>query len=237
MICRRNSDSLRANCCLWRRVGAFCLNRSGKRRLVIEACTCVAMCWLEPGSAWHDMLTWPTERCAGLRVASRAPFALLQQIGSSRATQGLTYLRLGCCNMPQLAPLSALTCLARLHLHMLRGQVGPLAPLTQLTYLHLHGSVEDLPQSLGTFRKLQKLSLIKCRRLRPDEVRAIGTLSELTSLELPHSKPVHALRDVRPLSRLHVRLSPTFSHPNALQPCMRIPVSPRFCVLASQRTA
>eukprot|EP00892_Ulva_mutabilis_P010836 jgi/Ulvmu1/8124/UM040_0019.1 len=145
----------------------------------------------------------PLPPLSGLRIASRVPFALLQQIGSSRATRGLTYLRLGCCNMPQLAPLSALTCLARLHLHMLRGQVGPLAPLTQLTYLHLHGSVEDLPQSLSSFRRLQKLSLIKCRRLRPDEVRAIGTLSELTSLELPHGKAMHALRDVRPLSRLH----------------------------------
>lgn len=111
--------------------------------------------------------------------------------------------------MPQLAPLATLSKLARLHLHMLRGQVGPLASLSQLTYLHLHGSVEDLPQSLGFFRKLQKLSLIKCRRLRPDEVRAIGTLSELTSLELPHSKAMHALRDVRPLSRLMVRPWPS----------------------------
>lgn len=142
---------------------------------------------------------------AGLRLASKAPSALLHQIGSARCAASLTYLRLGCCNMPHLLPLTSLSRLARLHLHMLRGQVGPLAPLTQLTYLHLHGSVDDLSQSLGSFRKLQKLSLIKCRRLRPDEVRAIGTLSDLTSLELPHSKAVHALRDVRPLSRLYVR--------------------------------
>ena len=63
----------------------------------------------------------------------------------------------------------------------------------------------------GSFRKLQKLSLIKCKRLRADEVRAVGTLAALTSLELPCSKASWPPRDVRPLGRLKVRAL----HPSA----------------------
>ena len=141
---------------------------------------------------------------AGLRVPSKAPAALLQQIGTAPSMRNLTYLRLGSCQSPALDPLSSLTRLVRLHLHVVNGHVTPLTTLSMLTYLHLHGHVDDLAVALGSFRKLQKLSLIKCKRLRADEVRAVGTLAALTSLELPCSKASFPPRDIRPLARLKV---------------------------------
>jgi hypothetical protein len=148
----------------------------------------------------HDCL-----RCTGLRLPAKVPPLLLHQLGAAAATSGLTYLRLGHTPWPQLEPLRHLAALERVHLHVSHAALRPLSSLTGLTYLHLHGAFEDLPRALPRLKTLKKLSLGKMRRVRGDDVRAIGRLASLTALDLPVERACLLAPSVEPLSRLQVR--------------------------------
>lgn len=145
---------------------------------------------------------------AGLRLATRVPHELLRQVGASPATAGLTYLRLGQTPLPLLHHLTPLSCLQRLHMHVASAILTPLSHLTALTYLHLHGAFEDLAQGVAPLRLLRKLCLSRVRRVRNEDLHAIGRLTALTALELPAARTVAMPTDISPLSSLRVRASP-----------------------------